>query len=185
MSKITVTLVPRKPTYQTVEWQIETETDYLTGETTTITQDNPSKLGTIKTKKVNGEDREVIFESTGYPGKVVLRPYIKHGKGADGDFISENPDERIIVKIATTEPVVTANTITSTNGTDEDDKITLSAKITSIKEVVGDTPKRISVCEYKRDSSTTAAKRGGEITAHAVILHPRSSQYLRLIPEAN
>lgn len=131
LSKITVTLVPRKPTYQTVEWQIETETDYLTGETTTITQDNPSKLGTIKTKKVNGEDREVIFESTGYPGKVVLRPYIKHGKGADGDFISENPDERIIVKIATTEPVVTANTITSTNGTDEDDKITLSAKITN------------------------------------------------------
>lgn len=134
LSKITTTLVPRDASYQTVEWQIETETDYLTGKTTTITQDNPSKLGTIKTKKLNGEDREVVFESTGYPGKVVLRPYIKHGKGADGDFISENPDERITVKIATTEPIVTANKITSTNGTDEGDKITLSAKVTNADE---------------------------------------------------
>ena len=125
LTKIITTVRPSDATYKSVEWKIIDPTD--------------DSLGKIKQDKNN---KNTILETSGRPGQLKLQPYIKSG-GEEGktDFIAD-ADEYITVNVTPVAPTVQANSINGSSGTDADDEITLSAKVTNANktpytEIVG------------------------------------------------
>ena len=113
---------PENATYQQVEWKI------VGGDTEAV-----QKIAEVK----SDGNYNTKLVTTGYPGEIVLRPYIKDGKGKDQDFDlidATDTKEEVKVTIKVVEPDITMNDADDSKGTDAGDKIILSAKVTNSKD---------------------------------------------------
>ncbi|USF29229.1 S-layer homology domain-containing protein [Clostridium sp. MD294] len=115
-----IEILPENATYQQIEWKIKSDTR----------ANEDIKTATIQAGK-NGANTKIV--TTGYPGQIVLRPYIKNGMGKDEDFdlFNAETDEQITVTVRVVAPTVTMNKANVDNGTDKDDIIILSAQVTN------------------------------------------------------
>lgn len=111
-----IEILPENATYKQIEWKIKSDTRGDGG------------TATIQAGK-NGANTKIV--TTGYPGQIVLRPYIKNGKGKDEDFDDPNTKELVTVTVRVVEPEVTMNKADDSNGTDIGDIIILSAQVTN------------------------------------------------------
>lgn len=111
-----IEILPENATYKQIEWKIKSDTRGDGG------------TATIQAGK-NGANTKIV--TTGYPGQIVLRPYIKNGIGKDEDFDDPNTKELVTVTVRVVAPTVTMNAADISNGTDKDDIVILSAQVTN------------------------------------------------------
>lgn len=113
-----IEILPENATYQQIEWKIKSDTR----------SSEDVKTATIQAGK-NGANTKIV--STGYPGEIVLRPYIKNGKGKDEDFdlFDATTDDQIKVRVNVLPPEVIMNKVDDSKGTDIGDIIILSAQV--------------------------------------------------------
>ncbi len=111
-----IEILPENATYKQIEWKIKSDTRGDGG------------TATIQAGK-NGANTKIV--TTGYPGQIVLRPYIKNGKGKDEDFDDPNTKELVTVTVRVVAPTVTMNAANISTGTDIGDIIILSAQVTN------------------------------------------------------
>lgn len=124
-----IEILPENATYQQIEWKIKSDTR----------SSEDVKTATIQAGK-NGANTKIV--STGYPGEIVLRPYIKNGKGKDEDFdlINAETDEQIKITVNVLPPKVEMIGVDKSRGTDVGDTIVLSAQVTNATEDKLETP---------------------------------------------
>ena len=111
-----IEILPENATYHQIEWKIKSDTRGDGG------------TATIQAGK-NGANTKIV--TTGYPGQIVLRPYIKNGIGKDEDFDDPNTKELVTVTVRVVAPTVTMNAANISTGTDIGDIIILSAQVTN------------------------------------------------------
>ncbi len=134
-----IEILPENATYKQIEWKIKSDTRGDGG------------TATIQAGK-NGANTKIV--TTGYPGQIVLRPYIKNGKGKDEDFdlIDATTDEQITVTVNVLAPEVRMIGVDKSRGTDVGDTIVLSAQVTNATEDKFETPyKAITNWEMTRN----------------------------------
>lgn len=134
-----IEILPENATYHQIEWKIKSDTRGDGG------------TATIQAGK-NGANTKIV--TTGYPGQIVLRPYIKNGKGKDEDFdlIDATTDEQITVTVNVLAPEVRMIGVDKSRGTDVGDTIVLSAQVTNATEDKFETPyKAITNWEMTRN----------------------------------